>query len=226
MAEIHLESDAALPKFVAEYLAKVISNCINDNGHCFCALSGGSSPQAMLNELALQPLAWAQITLLMVDERFTTDASDQNETMLSSFINRIPGEKPALINLLNQETLNAVITSANNAVKDIPGPLDVVVLGMGLDGHTASLFPDSTDYQMAMTTSDHYVKVVPGAAPYPRISMSYHWLLQAKKIILYIPGRDKLECYRELVADPSAVSPVKSLTSQANSLIVFSSEES
>lgn len=226
MAEIQLESEHVLPKKVAEYLAQDISNSIHQNGHCFCALSGGSSPKAMLNELALQPLDWSNVTLLMVDERFTTELSDQNETMLLAFIDQIAGEKPKLISLLNEKTLTASISAANSVVQSIPGPLDIVVLGMGLDGHTASLFPDSTDYQTAMTTSDRYVKVVPGAAPYPRISMSFHWLLLARKLVLYIPGKDKLKCYRNLIADPNVVTPIKSLTSQANTLVVFSSEES
>jgi len=225
MAQIRLEKNEALPSIVADYVANVIANSIEQKGHCYCALSGGSSPKSMLAELAKQPLPWEQVTLLMVDERFTTDKSQQNETMLRDFVNSIPGGKPALIALLSDTSLDAAIAAANNTVAQIPGALDIAVLGMGLDGHTASLFPDSTDYQMAMTSSDHYVKVVPGAAPHPRISMSYHWLLTVKNLVLYIPGRDKLDCYRHLVANPDALSPITSLTSQANNLTVFSSED-
>ncbi len=225
MAEIHIEAKAKLPQLAASYIRDQISSTLTRNKHCFCALSGGSSPKGLLMELASMTLPWHRITFSMVDERFTTDPTQQNQSMLSEFIDSLPEPRSKLLTLLTNESLNHTLAAANAAADQLPDSLDLVVLGMGLDGHTASLFPDSTDYQAAMHDTARYVKVVPGDAPYPRISMSYHWLLQARQLVLYIPGKEKLDCFRRLISDPAAMSPVKSLATHANNLIVFSSED-
>lgn len=224
MAEIRIETDAELPAITAAYIADKINRSIDESGHCYCALSGGSSPKPLLHELSKKALPWQNVTFIMVDERFTTDAAQQNETMLMAFVTSIPTPGPKLLKLLQNASLENTVTAANELVQPLPESLDLVILGMGLDGHTASLFPDSTDYQSAMHDHRKYVKVVPGEAPFPRISMSYHWLMQAKQLILYIPGKDKLECLRRLLTDANAISPVKSLAAQANCMTVFTSE--
>ena len=225
MAEIRIESKEKLPSLAAAYLAERIQSAVNENGHCYCALSGGSSPVPLLDALSNSALPWQQVTFSMVDERFTSDVSQQNQTMLRKFVDSLPPPQPKLLTLLSDESLDAIIEKANEIAESLPETLDLVVLGMGLDGHTASLFPDSTDYRSAMQDSSRYVKVVPGEAPFPRISMSYRWLLNAKQLVLYIPGADKLNCFRQLLADPAAVSPIKSLAAHANNLIVFTSED-
>lgn len=225
MAEIRIATSDQLPALAATYLAEHIKFAVNQNGHCYCALSGGSSPKALLSKLSTANLPWQDVTFSMVDERFTSDASQQNQTMLQAFIDSLPFPKPTLLTLLNNEPLAATVAEANIMAENLPESLDLVVLGMGLDGHTASLFPDSTDYRSAMESHSRYVKVVPGEAPFPRISMSYRWLLNAKQLVLYIPGADKLDCFRQLLADPVAVSPIKSLAAHANNLIVFTSED-
>ena len=225
MAEIRIEPNEHLPSLAAAYLAERIAFTINENGHCYCALSGGSSPVALLDALSTISLPWQHVTFNMVDERFTSDVSQQNQTMLQKFIGALPTPGPKLLTLLSEESLATTVEKANETAESLPEALDLVVLGMGLDGHTASLFPDSTDYRNAMQDSSRYVKVVPGEAPFPRISMSYRWLLNAKQLVLYIPGADKLNCFRRLLADPTAVSPIKSLAAHANNLIVFTSED-
>ncbi|RLT99906.1 MAG: 6-phosphogluconolactonase [Ketobacter sp.] len=225
MAEIRIEHEQKLPAQAAAFLAEQIRSAINGNGHCYCALSGGSSPVPLLQELAKADLPWQQVTFCMVDERFTSDTSKQNQTMLQEFIDALPLPGANLVTLLTNDSLAATVEQANEQAKSLPEALDLVVLGMGLDGHTASLFPDSTDYRNAMQDSARYVTVVPGEAPFPRISMSYRWLINAKQLVLYIPGPEKLNCFRKLLADPAAVSPIKSLAAHANNLIVFTSED-
>ena len=226
MAELRIAPKAELASIAAGYLAAEIRSSLADHGRCcYCALSGGSSPKGLLLELGKQKISWEKVIFSMVDERFTNDTTQQNETMMREFVDALPAPGPKLHTILGNAPLAATVEQANVNAEALPEHLDIVVLGMGLDGHTASLFPDSTDYQSAMVDPSRYVKVIPGQAPYPRISMSYSWLSDAKQQILYIPGKDKLECFRSLLADPTAVSPIKTLVAQANNLIVFSSED-
>lgn len=225
MANEYLFPNTELPQKAAEFIAAKIEAAVDARGRCFCALSGGSSPQPMLIELAKRSLPWEQVILLMVDERITDDTEAQNQTMLNAFIKSIKGEKPRLISLLASESPNTLLQIANQKVSSIPEQLDIVVLGMGLDGHTASLFPDSKDYLSAMESNNRYVAVTPGEAPYQRLSMSYNWIAQAHNLILYIPGKDKLQCFHSITSTPDTISPINSLNEQIQNLLVYSSKD-
>lgn len=225
MASEYLYPATELPMAAAAHIGKLLLAAIDAKGHCYCALSGGSSPKAMLSQLASLSLPWKSVTILMVDERITEQTADQNQTMLNAFLEEIIGPKPKLVPLLMQKASpQDLLSSCNGYADTLPDKLDVVVLGMGMDGHTASLFPDSSDYDQAMSASDRYVLVTPGAAPHQRLSMSFHWIKQTANLILYIPGKEKLERLHQIIEDPDFVSPIKALNAQAH-LSVFSSED-
>lgn len=225
MAKEHLYSSAELPRRTAQVVAGKIIQAIAARGRCYCALSGGSSPEPMLQALADQTLPWEKVILLMVDERLTDDASAQNQTMLNAFIDRIEGSKPQLITLFENEPTDKACRMANHKVSDCPPQLDIILLGMGLDGHTASLFPDSAEYQTAMGCKDRYVTLMPKAAPHQRLSMSFHWIAQALELLLYIPGADKLQCFHRITSSPDSISPINTLNAQCPQLSVYSSKD-
>jgi len=225
MVELKLLPHSQLAAAAANNIAERINAAVEARGHCYCALSGGSSPQPMLAILAASQVPWNQVTLLIVDERYTNIHTQQNQTMLQDFIRQIPDAPPQLITLLTGSSYEDTLTGANARVDTCPAQLDLVVLGMGLDGHTASLFPDAAEYQSAMTSTARYVEVQPGTAPHRRISMSFHWIASARSIVLYIPGKDKLNCYRALHNNPDAISPIRDLASTASQLTIFSSED-
>lgn len=233
MATEKVYPNTALPERAATHIAEIMCDAILARGHCYCALSGGSSPKPMLQalaktELAATELDWSKVTLLLVDERITDDPESQNQTIIHKFIQHIAPPRPAFHLLLPDTGSLApteLLATANETTKDLPEQLDIVVLGMGLDGHTASLFPDSADYNTGMTSADRYVLVQPGQAPHQRLSMSYHWIQQARNLILYIPGQDKLDCYHRIVGSENTCSPIRTLSTDAPRLTVYSSKE-
>lgn len=227
MISERLASASTLPDITAEHIKSLIEKAISTNGQCYCALSGGSSPKAMLLQLAKKNVTWKNVTIIMVDERWTQKSDQQNQTMLTEFIDCIETDKPNLITLLHKEDYYSNLQHNNEAAAALPDHIDIVVLGMGLDGHTASLFPDSKEYDSAMKTHTRYVEVNPPEAPYPRISMSYQWLSQAHHLMLYIPGCEKLDTLHNILQNSAAISPIKSLAETPSvELTVFSSKDS
>jgi 6-phosphogluconolactonase len=92
---------------------------------------------------------------------------------------------------------------------------DVVVLGMGNDGHTCSWFPCSKEIELALSTDKLCVAVNPGAAPNPRISLSKTAILASRQIYLHIVGEQKLAVYRQALENEDANSmPIRAVLGQ------------
>lgn len=174
-------------------------------------VSGGKSPAAVFDRLADTELDWQRVDVFLVDERFAlTNPQDQNATMVQQHLLRGHAQHAQFYPLLTASSLSASMQEANAQTASLQQP-DVVLLGMGLDGHTASLFPDAPEFFSAMESQDHYVEVHPASAPYPRISMSGGWLRRARALILFIPGEQKRQAFRHFVLEENAVSPLSSL---------------
>jgi len=159
------------------------------------AVSGGSTPKGFFAALSLIDLAWSKVTITLADERwveFDNDASNtrlvhenllQNKAKLATFFHIKKGE------LLSEQTLSEL----NKQAKEDLLPLDVLILGMGEDGHTASLFPcsDQIEQGLSLDNSNALMKVVPKTAPNDRITFTFAHLIQSKNIILHVCGESK-----------------------------------
>lgn len=222
--EIVIHDHQNLPELTAQALAQMANDCIANSGQCVIALSGGKSPAAMLDALAKLPLQWPHITLLLVDERWTQEPEHQNQTMISAFLEKIPGAKPHFKPLLIETDFDANLNACNE-LSEAFNSVDIVVLGMGLDGHTASLFPDAPEFSSAMKSKQHYVAVTPTQAPFKRISMSFRWIKISACILLYIPGEEKLNCFNSIIESTDSTSPIKTLVTEAKTqILVYSSK--
>jgi 6-phosphogluconolactonase len=134
------ELDTALAKSIVLDINKAIET----KGSAYLLFSGGSTPKGLFQKLASEHLDWNQITIGLVDERMVGEDSEfSNAAMLKKLlINEIAGDKkPRFLPLVyrtddDEINLNTAIEHLNQI-----GLPDVVVLGMGNDGHFASLFP-------------------------------------------------------------------------------------
>lgn len=185
------ELDEALSTTVANALSKAIA----EKGKASLAVSGGSTPKGFFKALSQIDLAWDKVTITLADERwvdFESDASNtrlvhenllQNNAKAATFFHIKQGE------LLSESTL----TELNLAAKESLLPLDVLILGMGEDGHTASLFPcsDQIEQGLSLDNTDALMKVVPKTAPNDRITFTFSHLIQSKNIILHVCGESK-----------------------------------
>jgi 6-phosphogluconolactonase len=182
--------DYALASKVASELIEAISL----NGKASIALSGGSTPKGFFNKLSQIDLAWDKVTVTLADERWVEFESDASNTRLvHESLLQNKAEKATFFHLKRGELSSQTLEVLNAEAKEQLLPFDVLILGMGEDGHTASLFPCSEQIEKGLDRAnpDSLMKVVPTTAPNDRITFTFSHLIQSKNIILHVCGDNK-----------------------------------
>jgi 6-phosphogluconolactonase len=170
--------------------------------HVTLAVSGGSSPRPFLQTLSTQSFDWPRIDVTLVDDRWVPDTDkDSNSRFAHEYLLQHAAAQANFRPLVDvSQPLEAWVAALNrDATRRLP---DVAVLGMGEDGHTASIFADAPEWDVAITTENHFVAVHPGAAPHARISWSMSALKRIGRLFLLIAGKNKLDVLNAAVAAP------------------------
>ena len=166
-------------------------------GSASLLVSGGSTPKRLFELISYEPIEWNKITVSLVDERFLPNGhADQNGELLKEFLLKNEAIKANFIPLVfDPSDAENNLKMAVKAFENVSRPFTVVVLGMGIDGHTASLFPDSPmlDRAMDKNSSDLLLNVTTPSSPYSRITFSRKVLLDAKNLFLHYYGAEKKE---------------------------------
>ena len=209
------DSREALDRALAAELAGVLATAIEERGEATLALSGGSTPRGVLTELGRADLDWGRVAATLVDERWVdADHDDSNarmvrETLLSgaagaaSFV-------PLVVPGMSAEAARAEVETRLSRF----ATFDAVMLGMGGDGHFASLFPGSTTLKKGLDLDGTHscIAVDPPAAPHARMSMTLPRILDTRRLILHLTGDDKRAVFERACQerDPSVL-PIASL---------------
>lgn len=186
---------------LADHVAKALSYAVTTHGRASLVVSGGRSPIAFLEALSTRQLPWAKVQVSLADERWV-DANDpnSNEGLVRRHLLQNAAADARLLGLYHPaETLEQAAQLASQRLNDLSQPIDVLVLGMGDDGHTASLFPNSPLLVHGLD-SEGTARCLPMLAPTPpeqRISMTYPLLSSARVQCLAIQGSAKLETLRQ-----------------------------
>lgn len=216
------EHPKATPAAIAAHIANALRAAIAARGQASLAVSGGKSPIPMFEALREQDLDWAKVTVVLVDERVVPrDHADSNTALVARHL--LQGRASAarfvpffreLAPKFNAEVLDALVRDAEERIASLPWPLDVAVLGMGEDAHTASLFPAAPGYARAIATDQRLAWVVPDTAPHARISFTLSALLAARELVLSIAGENKLAVYRRAAQQADAALPISLMINQ------------
>lgn len=201
---LHLQQHAdaaAQAEWLACRVADQLRKAIAEKGCARMALSGGRSPQAFLRQLARQSLDWSRTGLTLVDERWVDQQSaDSNAALLRDAL----AEHWTQLHWLPLYRGISLAADAEQASAEVQAwlPFDVVVLGMGVDGHCASLFAD--DPQLAhWLDSDSAPLCAPVAASgqrLPRLTLTPRALVDAGLQLLAISGEDKRATVQQALA--------------------------
>ena len=182
--------DSTLAKNIANVLAKAVS----EKGHASIAVSGGSTPKGFFSALSSIKLPWNKITIMLADERWVPlDDSASNTRLVHENLLQNKAVKANFFHIKQGDEFSTeTLEDLNVAVDSSILPLDVLILGMGEDGHTASLFPCSEQIDECFSSSaDSLIKVVPKSAPHQRVTFSFSALKQSKHIFLHICSKGK-----------------------------------
>ena len=178
----HVFTDAdQLARNLALNVAAGLREALAANEHATLAVSGGTTPQKFFEALSRQKLDWLHVTVTLVDERQVDETSARSNAKLV---------KATLVQ--NEAALARFVPLYQNpAASEVPN-FDVVVLGMGDDGHTASFFPAGDTLAVALSPAAPPLLAIsaPGSGE-PRLTFSLSKILAANEIFLHIQGADK-----------------------------------
>ncbi|MBK8975867.1 MAG: 6-phosphogluconolactonase [Planctomycetes bacterium] len=196
---IHPDADA-LAAAAAARIACLARAALDARGRFALAVSGGSTPWAMLRQLAGHALDWTRIDLFQVDERAAPDGSDErNWTHLRTALIDPLGLPAARLHAMPVGRDDAPVAYQRElrATLGVPPVLDLVQLGLGTDGHTASLVPGDP----ALDVED--VDVTWTAAPYQgtrRLTLTFPCIARARRVLWLVAGAGKRAMVRRLLA--------------------------
>ena len=191
------------PEGLAQALAGEIKvdleEAIAARGVASLVVSGGSTPLALFEVLRTENLDWSRVRVTLADERWVeVTHADSNERLVRENLLQDRASAAHLTGLHNPATSPEQGAQwAWTTVGRLPRPFDVVVLGMGEDGHTASLFPGVIGIERALDPSGlpGCVAIRPVDAPHARLSLNVAALLDARRVILHIIGARKWRVY-------------------------------
>lgn len=215
--------EAMLAGMVAETVYR-LETALSERGHATISVAGGRFPKPLFRALSEVDLAWDKVTVTLGDDRWVSVDDDQSNEKLvreNLLINKAASAKFVSLTTDDANPEDAIET-LNARLKDQLGwPMDVVFLGMGDDGHTASLFPSSTPEDLKRGLYPENGELVaaarPTASPVPRISMTLPALLNARYIGIHITGQSKWSTY-ETAKNGSTIEemPVRGILKQTD----------
>lgn len=181
----------------ASYVAARAREAVAAHGRFTFAVSGGRTPWAMFAALVKEDVPWAQVELFQVDERVAPDHDpSRNVTHLQESI----GDAPAVLHPM--PVTNADLDAASAAYADtLPLHFDVIHLGLGPDGHTASLVPDDP----VLSVRDRLVAVTQPYQEHQRMTLTYPALARADQLLWLITGADKRDALTKLLAGDGSI---------------------
>lgn len=187
-------------------------------GRAALALSGGSTPARFFRALSTRTdIDWTRVTVTLVDERWVDESSDRsNARLVKANLLQGPAAAAAFVPLWQggAEPDAHGIEKANAAIAAIP-VIDVAVLGMGNDGHTASFFPGGDTLAEALTADGPVLAIRAPGAGEPRVTLTLRRLLAAEALYLHIEGNEKAEVLDKALGDGDVADmPVRAVLRQ------------
>ncbi len=187
----------ALPAQAAAWLAQALEEAIAGRGRCAIALSGGKTTGPVYRALAQKVLPWERVDFYFADERCVPpDHPESNFLLVEETLLRPLRVRPEQVHRMKGEREDRE-AAAREYEALLPPVMDVVVLGMGEDGHTASLFPGAS----ALEERERRVLAVVGPKPPPwRLTLTLPVLLGARKVLGVVAGAGKQDAVRRVLA--------------------------
>ena len=212
-ARYDFDNREALASGLADRVARGLSRAISRTGSATLAVSGGTTPTLFFEHLSREPITWEKVTITLVDERQVDEDSPRSNARLARH------------SLLQNNAMAArFVPLFRNELAASALDLDVVVLGMGDDGHTASFFPggDRLTQALDMKTVTALLPIQAQGAGEPRLTFTLPTMLKAKVLCLHIEGANKQAVLEKAIAGSDVLEmPIRAVLQSDRPLDIF-----
>ncbi len=202
--QLHSFNDATLLHGdLVGHIKHILEDAIKQRGHAYLVLSGGKTPIDLFKILAQTKIQWEKVTITLTDERCVTlEDKDRNEHLVKHHLLQYEANKARFISLFDEHlSITENIQKTSNLIAALP-TFDIVILGMGEDGHTASLFPCSKELEYGLSDNASAVFLAtPQTASHQRVSLSKNRLLNSRFIFLHLIGPKKRSVFNQALAE-------------------------
>jgi 6-phosphogluconolactonase len=201
----------------AQQIAKCLSGRLNLQPRASLVVTGGTSPARCYEELSELPLDWRRTHIVLSDERWVpSDDDDSNERLVRHTLLQREATSAMLLPVFHStRSIEMRCAEIDREIRDLPFPFACALLGMGEDGHIASLFPDAENLGEGLDVDNEQlcIPVETAASPHPRVSLTLAAVARSDAVVLLMFGDSKLEIYEQAKMQGSKL-PVASLLKQ------------
>ena len=222
------DSRKAMAEKLADDVAHRLRNAIASRGHASLSVGGGRFPKPFLQLLAKKKLRWDKVWVALGDERWV-DASHEasNERLVRENLLQGDAAQARFVGLKTDHREPADgLGELEHRLDELPERFDVTVVGMGEDGHTASLFPSALPAELAQglhpRAGENIAVLNPTVSDVPRVSLTLPRLTASHWLVIAAPGEGKLRTLEEAVAGHDVYEmPVRALFTQQDVPVEF-----
>lgn len=220
---LDFENPAELADTAAQNIAAILNEAVSGTGRGTLVAAGGSTPKAIYERLSKKFMPWDRIFVTLGDERWVDlDHELSNEAMIRQHLQKNEARNISITGLKTpHDTPYDAKPQVEARIRDMKPPFDVVMLGMGMDGHTASLFPGdpflplALDPEGATNCAAIHPDPMPVEAPVLRMTMTVKALLNARKIMIFVTGADKCKVLEQAEKGDNALEmPIRAILKQ------------
>ena len=207
---------------LAQSIVDHLNDALAEKGSASLIVSGGSTPQKLFNALCTMDIEWDKIKIGLCDERIVEPThDDSNEKLVRETLMTGYAVKATFVSMIG-DSLEVDEIECSQRIKSTLTPFDVLVLGMGDDAHTASLFPNNPKLCEAydLNRENICITVEPQHAPHKRISLTLGAILSAHHVYLHFQGESKLNVYKEALSGTDTFTmPIRAIINQIDKII-------
>ena len=212
-------SQEALIEALSQSILENLQKAIDEKGKASLMVSGGSTPKPLFEKLRKSVFAWNKVYVGLCDERWIDVSKEEsNEHFVKKYLLQEEAVKAHFVGMYCQERdIYTAQKTCTQKMKEMLSPFDVLILGMGTDAHTASLFPENIKLEEAfdLKNQNFCIMIEPKTAPYRRMSLTLHAILSANHIYIHFEGKEKIAVYEEAIAGEDIYTmPIRSVLNQ------------